>query len=96
MSRKPRWHLKDEFGIWHYSGSHPQAFYIKQEDDGYISIERHEVGATGKNVMLLRRLHCTHPSNAEFKRLICFLSGMLNYLIIGMYLVAMYHNMGNI
>ena len=69
---------------------------MKQEDDGYISIERREVRATGKNVMLLQRLRCTHPSNAEFKRLIRFLSGMLNYLIIGMYLVAMYHSMGNI
>ena len=70
---------------------------MKQEDDGYVSTERREVGATGKNVMLFQRLHCTHPSNAEFKRLICCLSGtMLNYLIIGMYLVAMYHSMGNI
>ena len=67
---------KDEFGIWHYSGSHPQVFHVKQEDDGYISIEKCEAGATGKNVMLLRRLHCMHPSNAEFKRLICFLSGV--------------------
>ena len=32
-----------------------------KEDDGYKSIEIREVGATGKNVMLLRRLHCTHP-----------------------------------
>ena len=41
---------------------------MKQEDDGYISIERPEVGATGKNVMMLRRLYCTHLSNAEFER----------------------------
>ena len=57
---------KDEFGIWHYSGSHPQVFHVKQEDDGYMSIERCEAAAKRNNVMLLRRLHCTHPSNAEF------------------------------
>ena len=67
---------KDEFGIWKYSGSHPQPFKVHQEEDGYLTIERCCPGVSGANVVLLRHLHCTHPSNAEFKRLICFLTGM--------------------
>ena len=66
---------KDEFGIWQYSGSHPQCFLVTQKDDGYIDIQKCEAGATAIHVMYLRRLHCTHPSNSEFKRLVCFLSG---------------------
>jgi len=67
---------KDEFGIWQYSGSHPQCFYVRQKDDGYIDIEKHEAGEiNNSHVMYLRRLHCVHPSNSNFKRLICFLSG---------------------
>ena len=67
---------KDEFGIWQYSGSHPQCFYVRQKDDGYIDIEKCEAGEINDSyVMYLRRLHCTHPSNSNFKRLICFLSG---------------------
>ena len=67
---------KDEFGIWHYSGSHPQPYKVHQNEDGSLFIEKCCPGATGANVVLLRRLHCTHPSNAKFKRLICFLTGI--------------------
>ena len=70
---------KDEFGIWQYSGSHPQCFLVKQRDDGYIDIQKCEAGAANSHLMYLRRLHCTHPSNSEFKRLICFLSGRYMY-----------------
>ena len=66
---------KDEFGIWKYSGSHPQMFKVYTEEDGHISVEKCCDGASGSNVVYLRRLHCTHPSNNDFKRLICFLSG---------------------
>ena len=66
---------KDEFGIWNYSGSHPQAYKVYHEDDGYVSVEKCGNASTGKNVVYLRRLHCTHPSNPEFKHLICFVSG---------------------
>ena len=71
---------KDEFGIWNYSGSHPQVFTVNCKEDGYISVEKCESGARGKSVMYLRRLHCTHPSNVEFKRLICFLSGYYYFM----------------
>ena len=66
---------KDEFGIWKYSGSHPQFFKVHQADGGYMTVEKCCPGASGQNVVLLRRLHCTHPSNAHFKRLICFITG---------------------
>ena len=66
---------KDEFGIWKYSGSHPQPFKVYYEDDGEISVEKCSHRVSGSNVVYLRRLHCTHPSNVDFKRLICFLMG---------------------
>ena len=66
---------KDEFGIWNYSGSHPQAFRVSEEDGTSLWIEKCTTSATGSNVGHIRRLHCTHPSNSNFKRVICFLSG---------------------
>ena len=78
---------KDDFGIWRYSGSHPQYFKAYEQDDGYLKIEKCAEGATGSNVVVLRHLHCTHPSNNEFKRLICFLSGKYN--------IFTYRNSGN-
>ena len=58
---------KDEFGIWNYSGSHPQAYRVYHEEDGHLTVEKCGGGATGRSVVYLRRLHCTHPSNSEFK-----------------------------
>ena len=69
---------KDEFGIWNYSGSHPQPFKVHENDHDDLIVEKCCPGVSGKNVVLLRRLHCTHPSNAKFKRLICFLTGMFD------------------
>ena len=69
---------KDQFGIWNYSGSHPQAHQVSCGDEGHISVEICGNGATGQNVVYLRRLHCTHPSNHDFKRLICFITGKLS------------------
>ena len=66
---------KDEFGIWNYSGSHLQAYRVYYEEDGSLTVEKCGNGATGCSVVYLRRLNCIHPSNPEFKRLICFVSG---------------------
>ena len=66
---------KDKFGIWNYSGSHPQAYKVYHEEDGYVIVEKCCEGASGANVVLLCRLLCTHPSNPDFKLPICFLSG---------------------
>ena len=65
---------KDEFGIWKYSGSHPKVYRIHHTKQG-MKIESASSSAKGADVVYLRRLHCTHPSNPNFKRLICFMSG---------------------
>jgi hypothetical protein len=65
----------DEFGIWRYSGSHPKKFKVYTGDDGHMKVEKCCDSASGNNVVTLRRLQCTHPSNSDFKRLVCFLSG---------------------
>ena len=73
--------LKDGFGIWNYSGSHPIGYRVHfAEDDGHMVAEKCEQGAVGNNIYKLRRLHCTHPSDPEFKRMICFLSGKLSII----------------
>ena len=69
---------KDKFGIWHYSGSHPQTYRVYIESDRHITVDKCGDGATGSSVVYLRWLHCTHPSNSEFKRLICLVSGKCN------------------
>ena len=66
---------KDDFGIWNYSGSHPQAYEVFVQKDGYLNIEKCSDDSSGDNVVYLRRLHCTHPSNQDFKCMICFISG---------------------
>ena len=72
---------KNEVGIWQYSGSNLQCFYMKQKNDGHINIEKCEaVEINSSHVMYLQRLHCAHPSNLNFKRLICFLSGQYNHV----------------
>ena len=65
---------KDEFGIWNCSGSHPTSFRVKFKHDRMVA-EKCEKGAVGGNIYYLRRLHCTHPSDVSFKRMICFVSG---------------------
>ena len=72
----------DNFGVWKHSGSHPSTYMVNVEKDGYIRIEKCAAGATGLNVVYLRRLHSVHPSNIQFKRLIAFVSGMSSSLTI--------------
>ena len=57
---------KDEFGIWNYSGSHPQVYKVHDEA-GCMSVEKCGTNAMGRNVVYLHRPHCIHPSNPEFK-----------------------------
>ena len=45
---------KDKFGIWHYSGSHPQTYKVYIESDGHITVEKCGDGATGSSVVYLR------------------------------------------
>ena len=66
---------KDFFGKWIHSGSHPFTFKATIEKDGDVYIEKCAPGASG-NVFYLRRLHCYHPSNTDFRRMLAFVSGM--------------------
>ena len=70
--------LKDGFGKWNYSGSHPVPFHVTHHEDGHIAIEKCAPGTTGADIVQLRRLHATHPSNSLFKRMIAFVAGMLH------------------
>ncbi len=74
--------LKDGFGKWNYSGSHPIPYRVKCFPEGNVEAERCYPGASGQDVVQLRRLHATHPSNSNFKRMIAFISGtaMVNEL----------------
>jgi hypothetical protein len=42
--------LKDGFGKWDYSGSHPVPFHATHHEDGHIAIEKCAPGATGADV----------------------------------------------
>ena len=64
----------DNFGVWNHSGSHPQPFVVKIDENG-VQVDKRAPGMSGDNVMYLRRLHSVHPSNKQFKRMIAFLSG---------------------
>ena len=72
----------DNFGKWVHSGSHPLYFRVQVEHDDYVYVEKCAAGATGENVILLRRLHSVHPSNHNFKRMIAFVSGKLNGVVV--------------
>ncbi len=69
----------DHFGVWNHSGSHPLFFKVNIEEDGYVTVEKCAPGASGNNVVCLRRLHCVHPSNKNFKRMIASLTGVIIY-----------------
>ena len=72
---------KDEFGIWKYSGSHPTAYEVTVHKD-FVEVEKCHDDSHEDNIVHLRRLRCVHPSNQEFKRMICFVSGMSSVLSI--------------
>ena len=70
---------KDEFGRWNYSGSH--MFYYKTkitvDDELEFVSEYYHAGKQGDNIFQLRRIHCKHPSNPNFQRLLAFITGKL-------------------
>ena len=57
--------LKDGFGKWNYSDSHPVPFHVTHHEDRHIAIERCAPRATGADVVHLRRLHAAHPSEQK-------------------------------
>jgi predicted naringenin-chalcone synthase len=55
----------DDLGIWHHSGSHPQCFKVTNDYHDSLSITKEALGATGDEIVYLRRLHSFHPSNRQ-------------------------------
>ena len=66
---------KDEFGKWNYSGSHVFHYRSERTPEGDLEFERVLSGVQGSNVFQLRRIHCKHPSNPNFQRLLAFVTG---------------------
>lgn len=71
---------KDDFGRWNHKGSHPIPFHVWFRPDGRAGVECCQ--GVGENVYCLRRLHCTHPSNPDMKRMLAFLTGLCFYICI--------------
>ena len=65
---------KDFFGKWIHSGSHPFTFKASTTEDGEVMVEKCSAEAAGR-VFYLRRLHSYHPSNADFRWMLAFVSG---------------------
>ncbi len=65
---------KDEFGKWHYSGSHVVSYTAWKSCSGRLQFEKVS-GQSGENAFELRRIHCKHPSNPLFQRLLAFVTG---------------------
>ena len=56
-------------------GSHTDVFKCSYDADREIVIDRVAPGASGSNVYYLRRIHCVHPCNASFRRILAFICG---------------------
>ena len=69
---------KDDFGKWDYKGSHPVAFHVRFRNDGSICIKSCQNEERQEDIFYLWRLYSTHPSNPEMKRMLAFITGMLN------------------
>ena len=65
---------KDVFGRWNYSGSH--VFHYRASSD--MEFEKVSPGANRNwgDVFQLRHIHCRHPSNSQFQRLLAFITGI--------------------
>ncbi len=58
---------KDEFGIWKYSGQHPQSYRVFRDEDSLIQVEKCSRNASGVNVYHLRRntVHILHLQSSS-------------------------------
>ena len=61
--------------------SHTDVFKCCYDADGEILIEKAAPGASGCNVYYLRRIHCVHPSNSSFRRILAFICGKVMLLL---------------
>ena len=71
---------KDEFGKWNYSGSHC-VLYSMWKDSEEFKFKKVDTQnsnqQSSENIIQLRRVRCTHPSNQAFQRLLAFVTGKL-------------------
>ena len=67
---------KDEFGKWTYSGSHLVSYSAWKSSSGKLQFQK-STSPDAENTFSLRRIHCKHPSNTNFQRLLVFATGML-------------------
>ena len=66
---------KDDFGKWLYNGSHLHTYIAWEDSDGKLGFDRLPKGTTmDENMFQLRRIYCKHPSNAQFQRLLGFVT----------------------
>ena len=79
---------KDDYGRWNYSGSHVHHFQAERMSEDSLVFERVLPGTQGSSIFQLRRIHCKHPSNPHFQRLLAFVTGklMLDYIHIHTYI----------
>ena len=63
---------KDNFGVWNHSGSHDKKFECRFGPE--IGKSMLSTG-NGWETFFLRRLHSYHPTNANFRRMIAFITG---------------------
>ena len=71
---------KDEFGKWNYSGSHSVLYstWKKGEEFQFEKVDTQNSNQQSSgNIIQLRRVRCTHPSNQAFQRLLVFVTGKL-------------------
>ena len=66
---------KDEFGKWHYNGSHVVSYTAwKSQSSSKFQFERVS-GHGPEKTFELCRIRCKHPSNPQFQRLLAFVTG---------------------
>ena len=70
---------RDAYGRWIQNGSHTDVFKCFYGQDGEVSIDKAAPGASGFNVYYLRRIHCVHPSNSSFRRILAFICGKVMF-----------------
>ena len=70
---------RDAYGRWVQNGSHTDIFRCSYYADGEIMIDKVAPGASGSNVYYLRRIHCVHPSNSSFRRILAFICGKVMF-----------------
>ena len=66
---------KDEFGKSHYSGSHVVSYTAWKSHSSKLQFVKVS-GQGAENAFELRRIHCKHPSNPQFQRLLAFVTGV--------------------